>query len=264
MIPGETSTARRCTGRCSNGTIQRCETRATLVCTAPDGLQWYACERPEHSAGATTEPIDQWFARILAEPPTFSPMLQAAAERMARPFDFGPGVTDVATTFAEPGELQGGGCPIHGAACPRSCPVLQAAEAYAATPDAPTMAPPATVDARDLSVVVRRALPENVEPEPMPNPAIGERTAEALHAYLATASLSVAHALERSRLPLNAFAVGVNGDGDLVVRLSGLGSEPAAFLVTRDGALNLVAWLSVLAEIDDATLRAARRLVEST
>ena len=50
-----------------------CGLRATVVCTAADRLQWFACDRPEHqrdlggAPAAAFEPIGPWFARVLRD-----------------------------------------------------------------------------------------------------------------------------------------------------------------------------------------------------
>jgi hypothetical protein len=103
-----------------------------------------------------------------------------------------------------------------------------------------------TIDTRDL-VALASAIDEADDA-----PAHDAPTPEAISVQLLA-----------SLLPLNAFAIGVGevaGSPRYVVRALGV----PAFQRSRDEALNLVAWLSVLAEIDDATLLAARRLVEST
>lgn len=41
-----------------------CGAWATVVCTAPDGLQWFACEL--HTEGSVTEPLGPWLARVLS------------------------------------------------------------------------------------------------------------------------------------------------------------------------------------------------------
>jgi hypothetical protein len=41
-----------------------CGELATVVCTAEDGMQWYACDDRDHQEGAKTQPIGEWFARI--------------------------------------------------------------------------------------------------------------------------------------------------------------------------------------------------------
>lgn len=40
-----------------------CGKDATVVCTRPDGLQWFACDNATHQEKADTEPIRAWFAR---------------------------------------------------------------------------------------------------------------------------------------------------------------------------------------------------------
>jgi hypothetical protein len=58
--PGELS--RPCTG----GPEARawCGARASFVCTAADGMQWFACERGDHQRGSTQmESLKAWFAR---------------------------------------------------------------------------------------------------------------------------------------------------------------------------------------------------------
>jgi hypothetical protein len=49
---------------------------ATVVCTAADGLQWFACDKPEHQAEygdpstpTRTTPIAEWFAQLFARDP---------------------------------------------------------------------------------------------------------------------------------------------------------------------------------------------------
>ena len=58
--------------RCNGGPHGRqgwCGAVATLVCTWPDGLQWFACELEAHHEGAKTEPIEHWFARLNCDHP---------------------------------------------------------------------------------------------------------------------------------------------------------------------------------------------------
>lgn len=49
-----------------------CGELATVVCTAADKLQWFACDRDEHHVDdegrkASLEPIGGWFTRNLGE-----------------------------------------------------------------------------------------------------------------------------------------------------------------------------------------------------
>jgi hypothetical protein len=41
-----------------------CGKPATVVCTATDGLQWYACDELAHQERAATRPIAEWFAEL--------------------------------------------------------------------------------------------------------------------------------------------------------------------------------------------------------
>jgi hypothetical protein len=51
---------------CNGGPTQRsaCGKPATVVCTARDDRQWYACDDRDHQENALTEPIEAWFKRI--------------------------------------------------------------------------------------------------------------------------------------------------------------------------------------------------------
>lgn len=52
--------------RCCNGGpngFAWCGRPATVVCTAKDGLQWFACDNTTHQEKADTEAIDVWFDR---------------------------------------------------------------------------------------------------------------------------------------------------------------------------------------------------------
>lgn len=49
-------------------------TVATVVCTARDGLQWFACDKPEHqreyddpTTPTRTTPIAEWFLGVTEE-----------------------------------------------------------------------------------------------------------------------------------------------------------------------------------------------------
>lgn len=57
---------RRCNGATNASRTHagqsRCEKPATLLSTAPDGLQWYSCDDPTHQA-ERTEPLAAWYAR---------------------------------------------------------------------------------------------------------------------------------------------------------------------------------------------------------
>jgi hypothetical protein len=63
-------TVRHCNGG-PNGSGW-CGAHATVVCTASDGLQWYACDDEAHREGAATMPLSEWFdlvdRRIVVEP----------------------------------------------------------------------------------------------------------------------------------------------------------------------------------------------------
>jgi hypothetical protein len=58
-----------CNGGIRRGHWLGCGDVATVVCTERDAilpLQWFACDKAEHQAGGTAEPIASWFARIYA------------------------------------------------------------------------------------------------------------------------------------------------------------------------------------------------------
>lgn len=62
---------RKCNGivdGAEGSSIDPCENRATRVCTASDGRQWYACALAKHAQDggkpARTIPLDQWFEQI--------------------------------------------------------------------------------------------------------------------------------------------------------------------------------------------------------
>ena len=177
---------RKCTGRLVDGSIERCDERATLVCTAPDRLQWFACDLPEHSAGTTTEPIDQWFARILADhdAPTMAPPATLDARELDAVVGDAINLARLTARYREGARV-------------RACLDL----VYVSEPGAPAISEGCigTVAQQRVDGVVLvqwagapRAFatsPENLEPapdegEPMPNPAIGARTAAALLAYM--------------------------------------------------------------------------------
>jgi hypothetical protein len=42
-----------------------CGQRATVVCTAADQIEWFACDIPAHQEGAKTMPIDDWFRKLV-------------------------------------------------------------------------------------------------------------------------------------------------------------------------------------------------------
>jgi hypothetical protein len=55
--------------RCYGGPKPRkwCGKVATVVCSdgATPPLEWFACDDPTHQQNATTEPIADWFERVL-------------------------------------------------------------------------------------------------------------------------------------------------------------------------------------------------------
>lgn len=49
--------------KCNGGqTFIWCGKQATRICSAPDGLEWFACDDQHHGAGGM--PIDEWFAAL--------------------------------------------------------------------------------------------------------------------------------------------------------------------------------------------------------
>lgn len=78
VIEPQTPPERPCT-RCMldaarSGEQPIAATLATVVCTARDGLQWYACDKPEHRAeyddasipAAVVMPIAEWWTSVAA------------------------------------------------------------------------------------------------------------------------------------------------------------------------------------------------------
>jgi hypothetical protein len=63
--PIERAIGRTCTGETNpertHAGVKWCGKQATLVSTAPDGMQWFSCDDPKHQA-ETTVPIAEWFA----------------------------------------------------------------------------------------------------------------------------------------------------------------------------------------------------------
>ncbi len=58
---------------------------------------------------------------------------------------------------------------------------------------------------------------------------------------------------------LNRFAIGVTSQGHVLIGFAPTAHEP----LTKENALNLAAWLTVLARIEDEELLSARREVEN-
>lgn len=71
--------------RCNGGPNAHlwCGARASVVCTARDGLQWFACDNPDHHAGASAMPIGQFFETVrktieaVTAPPAGDPTTRA-------------------------------------------------------------------------------------------------------------------------------------------------------------------------------------------
>jgi hypothetical protein len=73
---------------CNGGphALEGCGELARVVCTervepGERPLQWYACDAPEHQAGALTEPIGDWFARVQSAEPAEREDLERARIR---------------------------------------------------------------------------------------------------------------------------------------------------------------------------------------